>query len=277
MPNKKRRERIARFDEEGYLAPIRVLSEPEMARCVRYLEAFEANHPDDVSKLRLKANVLCPWVDELVRHPTILDLLEDLMGPNLLCWSPGFKIKNPDRRTYAGWHQDSTYIGVGPRYTLVTLAFTAHTPASGGLRVIPGSHKWGQLPHVDRELDDCILSRNYATMIAVDESRAVDVVLRPGEISVHDGMLLHASKPNEARFRRISLITDYVPTYAQQTGGPRESAMLVRGVDADRHFDEDPRPSREMSMEAISAWQASTDIQVERIYERSGTFPLVYR
>ena len=277
MPNILSEDQIERFEAEGYLAPIRVLSEPEMARYVRSLEAFEANYPADASKLRLKANLLCPWIDELTRHPIILDLLEDLLGPNLLCWSPGFKTKNPDGRTYAGWHQDSTYIGVEPRYTLATLAFTEHTPESGCVRMMPGSHKWGQLPHADHELGDCLLSRNYATTVDLDESQAVDIVLRPGEISIHDGMVLHCSGPNFANFRRISLISDYVPSHAQQTGGLRESAMLVRGVDEYRRFDEDPRPAREMSPATLAAWHAATDAQISRIFEGSDTTPHVYR
>lgn len=277
MPRVLSAEQIDRFEEEGYLAPVRVLTPQRMVDYARCLEAFEARYPDDRSKLGLKANLLCPWIDELVCHSRVLDALEDLLGPNLLSWSPGFKIKHPDARTYAGWHQDSTYIGVGPRYVLCTLAFTPHTVDNGCVWVLPGSHRWGQLPHAEAALGDCILSRNYFTTAAVDESRAVPVELGPGEMSLHHGALLHASRPNLSSERRVSLIMDYVPTDARQTGGERESAMLVRGVDAYRRFGVDPHPAEEMSPGARAAWQWAVGTQLGRIYAGSSTAAIVAR
>ena len=277
MPRKLSAEQISRFHEQGYLAPITVLTQGQMAEYRRRLEAFEAKHPDDRAKIRLKANLLCPWIDELVCDSGVLDVLEDLIGPNILSWSPGFKIKNPDGRTYAGWHQDSTYIGVAPRYTLCTLAFTAHTVQSGCVWVVPGSHRGGQLPHDEESLGDCILSRNYFTTAEVDESRAVPVELEPGEMSVHQGALLHGSRPNHSSERRISLIMDYVPTDARQTGGEPESAMLVRGVDAYENFGIDPHPAEEMCADARAAWQKAVGAQLSRIYEGSPTAPMVER
>ena len=277
MPRMLSAEQISRFDEEGYLVPIRVLTAQRMGYYVRRLEAFEARYPDERAKLGLKANLLCPWIDELVCYARVLDVLQDLMGPNILSWSPGFKIKSPDGRTYAGWHQDSTYIGVAPRYMLCTLAFTEHTVETGCVWVLPGSHRWGQLPHAEEALGDCILSRNYFTTSSVDESRAVAVELEPGEMSIHQGTLLHGSRPNHSTERRVSLIMDYVPTDARQTGGERESAMLVRGVDTYHRFGVDPHPAEEMSPDAHAAWHTAVGAQLSRIYEGSSTVAIVER
>ena len=277
MPRILSAEQISRFHEQGYLAPIPVLTRQRAAYYVGCLEAFEARYPHDRAKIGLKANLLCPWIDELVCHCGVLDVLEDLIGPNILSWSPGFKIKNPDGRSYAGWHQDSTYIGVAPRYTLCTLAFNAHTVDSGCVWVMPGSHREGQLPHDEEALGDCILSRNYFTTAPVDESGAVAVELEPGEMSVHQGTLLHGSRPNHSAERRISLIMDYVPTDARQTGGEPESAMLVRGIDTYQSFGVDPHPAEEMSPDARAAWEKAIGAQLSRIYEGSSTAAIVER
>lgn len=90
-------------------------------------------------KLDVKAYLLCPWFDELVRLPGILDVIEDLIGPDILCLSSNFRAKKPDRRSHAGWHQGGKYIRLEPDLTLIFVALTEHTVDNGRLRFLPGS------------------------------------------------------------------------------------------------------------------------------------------
>jgi hypothetical protein len=53
-----------------------------------------------------------PGSPELVRRSSILDTVEDLHGPDLLCWTTNFFIKEAADPAFVSWHQDSTYIGV---------------------------------------------------------------------------------------------------------------------------------------------------------------------
>ncbi len=58
--------------------------------------------------------MICPWVDEMIREPGILDAAEDLIGPDILCWGTSLRAKWPDGRTFAGWHPDTAYSDVKP-------------------------------------------------------------------------------------------------------------------------------------------------------------------
>ena len=107
-------EAIAFYREHGYCAPVRVL-EPERAAELRaQLEAFEAGHADSRRLLRSKSHLLVTWLDALIREPAILDAVEDLIGPNILCWGSSFFIKDAHDPSYVSWHQDSTYWGLEP-------------------------------------------------------------------------------------------------------------------------------------------------------------------
>jgi non-heme Fe2+,alpha-ketoglutarate-dependent halogenase len=97
---------FAAFERDGYLGPIKVMEEEEMAEYRRRLEAIAAL-PGGRDKLDLKANLLAPWLDELTRHPAMLDLAEGLLGPDLLCWTGPASLSGspslPTPRKAAAW------------------------------------------------------------------------------------------------------------------------------------------------------------------------------
>ena len=56
--------------------------------------------------------ILFKWLADLVRAPHILDAVEDLIGPNILCWTTHWFIKEPRSPSYVSWHQDNNYWGL---------------------------------------------------------------------------------------------------------------------------------------------------------------------
>src|SRR5258708_2883713 len=102
------------YREAGYLSPIRVLSTAEAASVRAELERFEAESGPLAGKLRQKSHLLFTWLNDLVRHERILDSVEDIIGPNILCWGTSFFIKEPRNPAFVSWHQDSTYWGLDP-------------------------------------------------------------------------------------------------------------------------------------------------------------------
>ena len=116
MPKLLTQSQVDAFHRDGFVAPVRVLS-AERARYYRgCLEAFEAKFPDDRLKLDQKAHLLCPWVDEMIREPLILDATEDLLGPDLLCWGTSLRAKMADGATFAadGLEPVRPFLEVGP-------------------------------------------------------------------------------------------------------------------------------------------------------------------
>ena len=227
------------------------------------LVEFEAKYPNDVGKLGVKANVLCPWVDELARREIILDVIEDLLGPDIVLWGCSFRIKPADGRTFAEWHQDSWVAALKPFFCSATLAFSEYTQANGCLSVIPGSHRWGDLPMHDTGDEDSILTRPYMVTSDFDESTTVDVLLRPGEMTVQHDHAIHGSRPNRSGARRIGMLASFAPTHSRNDSEQRESTVLVRGADAYGYFEGDPVPAEEMSPAALAAWEGSAGVYLD--------------
>jgi hypothetical protein len=101
---------VEAFAGQGFLAPVRVMEEAEAQSFRRRLEAYEQRAGGKLeSNLRHKVNLLFPWCDELIRHPRILDCIEDIIGRDILCWNVHLFAKDPDGTSYVSWHQDAAY------------------------------------------------------------------------------------------------------------------------------------------------------------------------
>ena len=208
----------ATYQRDGILFPLRVISEAEAAEATRQLEAIEAREGGKLGKrTNQKPHILVPALNRLVRNPTILDAVESILGPNLLCWGSGFFTKNVDDGAFNSWHQDSTYWGLSSADVVTAwVAFTPSTPESGCMRVIPGTQNADQVPHRDTFAEANLLSRGQEIAVEVDENQAIDVVLRPGEMSLHHVRIFHGSGQNRSRHRRIGFAIRYIPTSIRQ-------------------------------------------------------------
>jgi ectoine hydroxylase-related dioxygenase (phytanoyl-CoA dioxygenase family) len=256
---------VQQFHEQGFYSPVQALSPAEIAHYRGCLERFEETHPGDVKKLKTKAHLLCPWVDEIARNPRILDIYEDLIGPDILCYSMAFRVKNADGRTFAGWHQDTAYSPINPIMVIGALALSECTVRHGCLSVIPGSQRWGTLPHEETADSDSILARGQYISTELDTSNAVDLVLRPGEIGLFNAESVHGSRANVSDERRLLLLVEMMPTCVEQRMH-RDSAMLVRGVDNYRNYDDEPRPRVEFGPEELAAWQRVVQKRARNVF-----------
>jgi len=246
---------VEAFRRDGYLYPLRGLSPAEAQRYRGRLEAFEASEggPLTTTPFRTKPHLVFAWVAELVRHPAILDAVEDLLGPDLLVWSSSFFLKEAHDPSYVSWHQDSTYWGLSePDVVTAWLALSVSSVASGCMRVVPGSHLRDQIPHRDTFARDNLLSRGQEVLVEVRDADAVAMPLEPGEFSLHHVRMVHGSEPNRAADRRIGLAVRYLPPRLRQTAGPRDSATLVRGADHYGHFELEPAPAADLHPDAVA-------------------------
>jgi non-haem Fe2+, alpha-ketoglutarate-dependent halogenase len=257
--------RIDVFHRDGFVSPVRVMSAERALYYRRTLEAFEERYPESRLKLDQKAHLLCPWVDEMIREPGVLDATEDLLGPDILCWGTSLRAKSADAKTFAGWHQDTAYADVRPIVLIVALALSPSRAIDGCIRGIPGSHRGPLLPHKEAFNTASLLTREQFIDARVNEATAVDFELDPGEAALFNNAIVHSSKPNRGGDRRILFLIEMVPTHAYQHA-PRESATLVRGKDAYANFDPDPRPETEMGEAELAAWQRAVEIQASVLF-----------
>ena len=271
MPKVLTEAQVRAFEAQGFLSPVRAFS-PERARAYRQrLEALEARVPNDMKKMKTKSHLLCPWVLEMAEDPHVLDIFEDLIGPDIRCWSMAWRVKKADGITLAGWHQDSAYGSPVP-VILGALALSECGTEQGCLRGIPGSHKWGALRHEESDDQSSILARGQYISDDFDASHAVDFVLHPGEMVLFHNSLIHGSAVNHGPDRRILLLIEMVPTWAAMAKF-RESAMLVRGTDTFNNFDDEPRPDAEFSETALANWKRVVDARAKRLFADSRLAP----
>ena len=256
------------FAERGYHFPTRVLSAGVALRYRQLLEAFETSQGGPLSgQLRNKPHLLFTWIDELIRHPVILDAIESLLGPNLLVWSSSFFTKEANDPAFVSWHQDSTYWGLSaPDVVTAWVGFTDSNISNGCMQVMPGTHLRDQLPHQDTFAENNLLTRGQEVAVEVNPNDAVDVILQAGEMSLHHVRLVHGSPPNPSADRRIGYAIRYVPTHMYQTAGGRDSAMLVRGIDTYKHFDPEPRPRTDFGADERAAHAKATEDAVRILY-----------
>ncbi len=261
------RESVERYRRDGFFFPIRVLSPAEARQYRARLEAVEREQGGPLrGELRHKSHLLFTWLDTLVRHPAILDAVEELIGPDILCWSSSFFIKEARDSAFVSWHQDATYWGLSePDVVTAWVAFSESSIESGAMRMVPGTHR-EQVAHRDTFAPDNLLSRGQEIMVDVDEAKAVDIVLHPGEMSLHHVRMFHGSPPNRSDDRRIGYAIRYIPTRIRQVAGERDSASLVRGVDRYGHFDPEQPPASDLAPEAVARHAAIMKRQGEILY-----------
>lgn len=254
---------VAAYREQGILHPLRVLDDAQFADARdRYL----ANQDVIKGRNNQKPHLLYTWLDAIVRHPAILDAVESVLGPDLLCWSSQFFAKPAGDAAYVSWHQDATYWGLSsPDVVTAWIALTPSTRRSGCMQVVPGTHHT-QVKHEDRFEDANLLSRGQEVAVKIDPATVVDVELQPGEMSLHHVLLFHGSEPNRSELPRIGYAIRYVPTHVRQMSPIREGALLVRGRDTYGHFEAEQSPQADLHPDAVARHNASIELQLRILY-----------
>lgn len=260
----------AAYQRDGYCFPIEVMSPREAADYRRRLQQVECAGPGRPAfgpEHRSHGHHVLPMIDEIMRRREILDPVARILGPDLLVWGTTLFIKEARSPQFISWHQDLTYWGLDD--TEEVTAWVALSPAnvaSGCMRFVPGSHRQAIVAHRDTFAAENLLSRGQEIAVEVDEARAVDAVLGPGQMSLHHGRTFHASHPNRADDRRIGLAIRYITPAMRQVGGVRTVAVLVRGTDRHGHFELAPPPSGLMTESGLAQRQRAADLLKPILY-----------
>jgi hypothetical protein len=246
-------QQVEQYHRDGYVCPVPVMSAAEASALRRQLEAFEATQGGKLEAgQRSRAFLLFKWLDDLIRDPSVLDPVEQLIGPDILCWSTIFWIKDTGSKSFVSWHQDNTYWGLSSRNVVTAwFAISEASVDAGCMKVMPGSHMGDTFPHEDTYDSDNMLTRGQA-IAGLDESRAVYMPLKAGDMSLHNYCAAHGSGPNVSSDRRIGVSMHFMPPATKQVVGSWDCAALVRGEDRYRHFERAPVPVRDFDPEAVA-------------------------
>ena len=222
------RERYAR---DGFYSPVDVMPAREAQGLRAAYEAAEREVAGDAelaAMLRVSCYQMLPALHAVVCSPAVTDAVAEILGEDLLVLKANLFIKEPRSPHYVSWHQDLTYWGLEEHDEVTAwLALSPASVESGCMRFLPGSHREDIVPHRDTFQPDNLLTRGQELAVTVDESRAVDAELAPGQMSLHHGKLFHASHPNRSDDRRIGVAIRYIRPDMRMRGGGRNSATAI--------------------------------------------------
>lgn len=267
MPTVLTEDQITAYHHDGFLSPIDVMSEDEAAEIRASLEEAEARWPEGLAgQGRNNAHLVLGCLDRLVHDPRIVDVAEDIVGPDILVNATVLFIKEAHDPGFVSWHQDGRYMGYEPMTGVTAwLALSPATIESGCMRMLPGSHAGGMREHEDTYGADNILTRGQR-INDLDETKAVDLVLRPGQMSLHNQQIAHCSMPNRSDDRRIGFaIQSYFSPDMRQVVG-RSLVQHVRGRVPDAHHELLPRPAADMMPEGIAARDEANAAYADILY-----------
>ena len=258
-----------RYAAQGCAFPIPILSSSEAAEYRARIEEAERRLGGDRPFPYLKPYLALTLVNELVRLPAVLDVVEEIIGPDILVWDGALIVKEPHTQGKFTWHQDLTYWGLAPKEGVVStwLALSPSTSESGCVKIIPGTHTREILPHRDTFGTDNMLSRGQEIAMEIDESLAVDVVLEPGQMSMHHPHLFHRSSPNRSNDRRIGMNVQYIAPHVKQVVGASDSAMPVRGRDREGNFEVETPPTADFAPESMAQLDAVNERRREYLFQ----------
>jgi hypothetical protein len=245
---------IAQYRDRGYVFPVPALTPLEADRYRETIEDFErrsglvAGHV-----IRNKGHLKLTRLYDLIFHPRVLDAVESVLGPDILCWGSSLFVKEGNDPGFVAWHQDSYYWGLEPDDVVSAwIALYPSTVENGAMRVLPGSQTMPPLSHRKSAAGSANMLFTHEELADdVDESKAVDITLAQGDMSLHHIKILHGSPPNRSNSRRMGYAIRYVAPHVKQRGD-MNSATLVRGEDRYGYFAKDPVPARDMDPDIVA-------------------------
>ena len=221
MPTALSKQDIANYHANGYVIP-KYRLEPEFVKELQdALNTLIANNPGVRPEKLVSAHIegrndegvtgIQKFL-QLAMHPPIIDLVEQLIGPDIILWGCHVFCKPASEGYETPWHQDGHYWPIRPLANCtVWVALEPSTQENGCLRVIPGSHTAKQLyEHLHEDRNDLTLNQRMAEG-TFDESQAADLELQPGEMSMHDIYMIHGAKANTSQQRRTGVALRFMP------------------------------------------------------------------
>ena len=261
------------YDCDGFVFPIEIVSEAEARELRADLELAErelVGEPENLSLLLNYPVHLLPSFAKLIRHPRLLAAAEKILGPDLMVWGSHLFIKEAKTESFVSWHQDLTYWGLDDTEEVTAWFALSHSNvANGCMRFVPGSQHKKLLPHRDTADENNLLSRGQELSVEVDDSKAVPIILKPGQISLHHGHLFHASGPNTTNDRRIGAAIRYIKPSMKQRSGDKSLVAHVSGQDQYGHFIVGAPPKERLPISNFELCRADIEIKSRVLYEGS--------
>jgi len=209
---------LEQFNRDGYVVVPNVLDADLIKEASNHVEWLMRKHPGRRPETLWQD--LIPndpfWV-RLISDDRLLDVAQEFIGPNIALFASHYLSKPARDGMPVLWHQDGSYWPLDPMEVVtVWLAVDNSTPENGCMRVIPGTQHL-KIHQAKERKDVANVLNSEIDESFVDESKAVDVILKAGDVSVHHPNVIHGSNANTSPHRRCGLTIRYIPTSTRIT------------------------------------------------------------
>ena len=225
---------IQQYKDDGYVAPLDVLSKEEALEIRKEIELIEKKWPDELKGLgRNYIHLISRIFDKVSHNPKILDAVESIIGKDILICGTTLFIKNPKEKGFVSFHQDAKYIGLEPHnWVTAWIAVTDTNEENGCMRMWSGSHKY-KLQYHNQKFDENNLLTRGQTIENVPYNETKPVILKAGQMSLHHPTIVHGSGLNKSNDRRIGfVIQSYIGANVNQVLGK----MYVQQARGEDHY-----------------------------------------
>ncbi|WP_224815396.1 phytanoyl-CoA dioxygenase family protein [Hasllibacter sp. MH4015] len=237
---------IAHYNAHGFVQPFQIFGADEIARIRTYFDRLM----DDMGEAGAygincyQARMAGIW--DIATDARILDLVQDIIGSDIICWASAILSKKPGGSRKVPWHQDASFWKLSPARTVtVWLAIDDADAENAAMRFIPGTHDKGEIETADMGADSV-----FHKGIAEAERFGAPFVntLKAGQISLHADMLVHGSEINRSNRRRCGLTLRYCAPDSRITDpewARGVEAIIARGQDPSGHWQHHARPEND--------------------------------
>ena len=258
---------LKQYEDEGFVSPINIFSKDKAREIRNEIELIEKEMPEELEKSgRYNAHLISPLLDEVTHNPKILDVVQSLIGKNILVCGTTLFIKNPNEKGFVSYHQDAKYIGLEPHnWVTAWVAITDSNEVNGCMRMWSGSHKDNLKEHDQKFNEGNLLTRGQ-TVNNVPKENTKPLILSAGQMSLHHPTVVHGSELNKSDDRRIGfVIQSYIGTNVKQVLG-RNSVQLARGKDNFNFHEKIKRTKSLMNKDDIKLKKKENDFLQDIFY-----------
>ena len=257
------------YEQHGFVSAVEVLPTEKAnyyaEQCRSFIDAYK-DHPGYPEWTYYRTELLLKWVADLAAEESLLEIVETLIGPNILLWNAFLPAKPPGTEAHFAWHQDATYWPVTPTDQIVSawVALSTVDQSCGGMQMAKGSHRRGQLPHETTYDPSSMLKRGQQVTTSVNDSDVCNIDLQPGQASFHHTLTLHRSGPNQSDDWRLGVGLNFASVEVGPLPGYEDSAMPLRGDVSSSRFALNPPPRADLDADAMKTYEAAPALHSRR-------------
>lgn len=236
-----------RYEQDGYVIPKFRFDDSRITQLRENLDELMARNPGVRPEKLVNAHVAKSNAEgvrgveaflDLAHDEQLLDMVESVLGPNIILWGCHAFCKPAGDGMEVPWHQDGQYWPIRPLANCtVWVALDDSVEQNGCLRVIRGSHQQQRLFSHHRDQRDRLTLTEAIDEEHLDPSEVVNIELEAGQMSMHDVYMIHGSAENRSDQRRAGIAIRYMPATSVF-----ERTVMQAGDDAGFQVDFGQRP-----------------------------------